>query len=123
MQTPHNKGSKYVDRFLEDHQKGFKRFVFIVCFLLIIARLAETPVDFEHPEYSYVVKVILDALQFIYYLIALGVIYLIFRGEWSIGMKIMIIPFLLFIFPPISMFILLFLGSDLPHKKAQSDTD
>ena len=80
---------------------------------MVFLHLSQIPVEVDYPEYKALLEDIYKVVTVAYYLFSPFIIYLVFKSKRSLVVKLIISVFLLFIFPPISMFIFLTMERNL----------
>ena len=94
-------------------QNFLKPTLIIVCSLLILVSLAYLPIEKDFPDYLSLLENSDLALQTIYYLLTSYVIFLLFKSNKRLIIKILISFLILFLIPQVSMIILLVVDKEI----------
>ena len=93
--------------------KSLKLILYVVSVGMVTSTLAIIPGEKLYLEFLEAIKMMNMVFQIIYYLLALFVMYGVFKSEKTIVFKVLITICILFIFPPISMIILLLMDNEI----------
>lgn len=90
-----------------------KPLLMLISLAFVFINLSQIPLEVDYPEYKALHDESYKVATLAYYLLTPFIIYLVFKSKRPLVVQIIISVFLLFIFPPISMFVLLIIDRSL----------